>query len=149
MDKFDRKILQLLILDSKISYNELAEQVDLSPSACFRRVQSLQEGGIIERFTIQINPNAMGAPIKTFAEVKVNRQEMEEVQNFKAMVASETAVLSCHQLSGSTDFLLQIATESIEKYTDFIESKLLPLKAVSDVSSSIVLAEVKPYTVSI
>ena len=146
MDEFDRKIIQALMSDSKFSYQQLAERVNLSPSACFRRVHALQDSGVIERFTIQLNSRALGYAVTAFVEVRVNRQDQEQVNQFKSMLNAQREVVSCHQLTGNTDFLLQICTESIEKYTQFIEEELLSLRAVRDVSSSIVLSEIKPYS---
>lgn len=148
MDTYDRQIIQSLAKDGKVSYAELAEQVNLSQSACFRRVQQLLEKGVIERFTIQLNPQAMGNTISAFAQVRVDRRNREQVELFKQMVTEQREVLSCHQLSGNTDFLLHISAKDIAAYTGFIENRLLSLEAVSDVSSSIVLSEIKPYSVS-
>jgi len=149
MDTFDRKIIHALSADSKLSYNQLSDIVDLSPSACFRRVQALQDSGVIKRFTIQLNSGAIGNNVNVFTEVKVNRQNVKEVERFKKVIRDRPEIISCHQLSGHTDFMLQISTRSIDQYVNFIERELLTLPAVNDASSSIVLKEIKPYSVTL
>lgn len=149
MDSFDRKIIQILSKDSKCSYAQLAEHVNLSQSACFRRVQQLQDTGVIAGFTIKIDPVALGNRVSAFAEVSVNRNKQADVEEFKDVVRNSRHIMSAHQLSGTTDFLLHIVAEDIASYTAFLEQAILPLEAVRDVSSSIVLSEVKPYTVDV
>jgi DNA-binding Lrp family transcriptional regulator len=149
MDTYDRKIILMLSKNSKCSYAQLADEVNLSQSACFRRVQHLQDTGVIVGFTIKLDPTALGNSVSAFAEVSVNRNKQTDVEEFKEVVRKSSHIISAHQLSGKTDFLLHIVASDIASYTTFLEQSILPLAAVRDMSSSIVLSEVKSHTIQI
>ena len=132
-----------------MSYSKLAEQVNLSPSACLRRIKVLEERGIIDHFTVILNARAMGQQIRAFVSLKVNRHEVDLVQQFLDKVVAYPEVISCHQLTGQNDFILEVCSLDLDSYADFINKKILAVPVVLDASSSIVLKQIKIHQTEI
>ncbi len=145
MDKFDQKILNLLLKDGRMSYSQIADRVSLSTSACLRRIKALEQKGIIDGFSVRLNAKAMGQQIKAFITIRVDRHDMTLVEAFTEKIIMYPEVISCYQLTGETDFIAEICTHSVDSYTEFIEEKILSIPVVKDAVSFIVLKEIKPY----
>ena len=143
MDGFDARIIRELERDGRLSWVQLAGKVNLSASACQRRVESLRSRGLIERFTVRLNEAAMGYRVKAFVAVRIDRQEPAFAQEFRRWVADHPRVQACHMLSGADDFLLEVVAADLESFGHFLDRELLNLAAVKDASSSIVLGKVK------
>lgn len=143
MNKFDADILHALEQDGRISWVRLAEQVNLSASACQRRVEALRSDGVIESFTIRVNDAAMGYGVRAFVAVRIDRQQPAVAQEFRRWVADHPRVQTCHMLSGAEDFMLEVVAPDLEAFGRFLDRELLSLPAVKDASSSIVLGKVK------
>ncbi len=145
MDKFDQSILNLLLKNGRMSYSQIADHVNLSTSACLRRIKALEKKGIIDRFSVQLNAKAMGQQIKAFITIRVNRHDVGMVEAFTEKIITYPEVISCYQLTGKTDFIAEVCTHSVDSYAEFINKKILSMPAVKDAVSSVVLKEVKPY----
>ena len=143
MDKFDAAILNALQLDARVSWVKLAEQVNLSPSACQRRVEALREEGVIEGFTLSLNEAALGHRVKAFIAVSVDRQDPELASGFRDWVMHHPQVRTCHMITGNSDYMLEVTAVDLEALGRFLDSELLSLSAVKDAASSIVLGKVK------
>ena len=143
MDRFDAEILQELERDGRISWVGLAERVNLSPSACQRRVESLRSSGVIERYTVRLNEAALGHGVKAFVAVRIDRQDPAIARQFRNWVAEHRQVQTCHMVSGTEDFMLEVVAPDLESFGRFVDGELLSLPAVKDASSSIVLGKVK------
>ena len=143
MDSFDARIIRELERDGRLSWIRLAGRVNLSASACQRRVESLQSRGVIERFTVRLNEAAMGFSVKAFVAVRIDRQDPAVAQDFRGWVADNPKVQTCHMLSGADDFMLEVVAADLESFGHFLDGELLRLPAVKDASSSIVLDKVK------
>lgn len=139
MDKYDARILSTLQKDGRISWSKLSEEVNLSASACQRRVEALVEKGIIERFTINLNEDALGHHVKAFVAVNIDRQNTELAEDFRDRIRKHPQVQSSHMISGSIDFMLEVVAVDLEAFGNFIDRELLAMPAVQDASSSIVL----------
>lgn len=144
MDKFDTTILKALQADGRVTWSQLATEVNLSASAVQRRVESLVERGVIENFTINLNEAALGHSVKAFVTVNVERQDTELAEDFRRRVREHPQVQACHMISGSIDFILEIVATDLDSFATFIDGELLSMPAVKDASSSIVLKVVKP-----
>ncbi len=145
MDSYDTNILHHLQADGRISWSQLAEQVNLSASACQRRVQALEERGVIEGFTLCLNEAALGHHVKAFIAVNIERQNLAQAEAFREQIRLQPYVQACHMLSGDIDFMLEVVAEDLEALGRFMEEQLLSMPAVKDASSSIVLKVVKPH----
>ncbi len=143
MDRFDARILSLLQDDGRISWSRLADEINLSPSACQRRVESLVERGVIENFTVAINEEKLGHNVKAFVEVNIDRQHPKLAEDFRHRVREHPQVQACHMISGTIDFMLEVVADDLESFGQFIDGELLSMPAVKDASSSIVLKVVK------
>lgn len=143
MDDYDARIAGVLSVDGRISWSALAKQIDLSASACQRRVEALIERGIIENFTVNLNDAARGFAVRAFVSVNIDRQHNELAADFRRAVLAHPNVQSCHMLSGNIDFMLEVVAEDLTAFGEFINGELLAMQAVKDASSSIVLDVVK------
>lgn len=144
MDKIDARILSELQVDGRITWSKLAERIFLSASACQRRVESLVTQGVIQNFTVNLNEAALGHHVTAFVAVSVDRQNTASAEEFRQWVRGHPRVQACHTLTGAVDFMLQVVASDLEALGSFLEAELLNLPAVKDVSTSIVLNEVKP-----
>ena len=144
LDRYDRRILSILLTDGRISWSQLAARINLSASACQRRVEALVNDGVIEDFTINVNEAAIGHTVKAFVAVNVDRQNTELAQDFRDKVRAHPQVQACHMISGTIDFMLEVVASDLEAFGRFIDGELLSMPAVKDASSSIVLKLVKP-----
>ena len=144
MDKYDARILSELQRDGRISWSRLADRISLSPSACQRRVESLIERGIIERFTVNLDEHALGHRVKAFVAVNIDRQNTALAEEFRRKVKEHPQVQACHMISGTIDFMLEVVADDLDAFGNFIDGDLLSMPAVKDASSSIVLKVVKP-----
>ena len=149
MDAFDKSILHHLARDGRISWTELAEQVNLSASAVQRRVQALQSKGLIKHFTVALDAKQLGHEVRAFVEVKVERSNVELAKGFRESIRELPQVQSCHKLSGTVDFILDVVSPDLETYGRFLEQEILSIPGVLDARSSIILEEVKSYQVMI
>lgn len=144
MDRFDTAILKRLQVNGRMSWSQLATEVNLSASAVQRRVEALVERGIIANFTVNLNEAALGHNVKAFVAVNIERQNTEMAEEFRRRISELPQVQACHMISGPIDFMLEVVATDLDSFGRFIEGDLLRLPAVKDASSSIVLSVVKP-----
>lgn len=143
MDKFDAAILDALKANARMSWVRLAERINLSTSACQRRVEALRKQGVIEGFTVSLNEKALGHNVKAFVAVTVDRQNPQLANEFRHWVNGQTQIKTCHMISGTSDYMLEVVATDLEAFGHFLDSELLELTAVKDATSSIVLGRVK------
>jgi len=143
MDKYDARILSELQRDGRISWSRLADKINLSASACQRRVESLIDRGVIDNFTVNLNEGALGHHVKAFVAVNIDRQNTKLAQDFRRRVRQHPQVQACHMISGGIDFMLEVVASDLDAFGNFIDGELLSMPAVKDASSSIVLKIVK------
>jgi len=143
MDRYDTRILSALQRDGRISWSALAKEINLSASACQRRVEALIGRGVIENFTVNLNEHALGNHVKAFVAVNIDRQNTKLAQEFRRRVREHPQVQACHMISGTIDFMLEVVATDLDAFGNFIDGELLSMPAVKDASSSIVLKVVK------
>lgn len=146
LDNLDRRILDALQRNAKLSNVQLAEEVGLSPSPCLRRVRLLEKAGVIRGYHAQLDRSKAGLGLTVFVGVKVERHHDESANAFRAAVIDLPEVISCHVVSGESDFLLQVVLPDLASYEDFLFSTLLKLPAVSDIRSNFAISTVKSQT---
>jgi len=139
LNESDDKLIKALTADGRMSWVNLAKTVNLSPSACQRRVEALQASGIIRRFTVDLDDPKMGRPIRAFIQVKVQRQDVETAIAFRKSLSAYPEVQGFYKLSGNIDYLVNVSFPDIQALSDFIDNQLLALEGVVDASSAIVL----------
>ena len=132
-------ILEELQADARISNQELAKRVGLSPAPCWRRLRRLEEAGFIAGYATLLRAPAIGLPILAYAVVSLENHHPESVRQFDQLVKERPEVLECHSMSGANDYLLRIVAASMEAYEHFLSTQLLQLRAVRSVNTSFVL----------
>ena len=145
-EKKDRRILTELQADSRITMQELAERVGMSTSACWRRVRSLEEQGVIDRYAAILNTRKAGFGLSSMVHVSLARHEQKHVDHFIREVLRHPEVLECFATSGEADFHLRVVVEDIDAYNVFLDTFIVRLPGVSQVRSNIVLKEIKTDT---
>jgi DNA-binding Lrp family transcriptional regulator len=146
LERKDQQILVELQRDSRLTMQELAERVGMSSSACWRRVKSLEEAGIIDRYAVIVNTRKAGFGLSSVVHVSLARHEQENVDRFVREVLRHPEILECFATSGESDFHLRVVVEDIDSYNRFLDEFIFKLPGVSQVRSNIVLKEIKADT---
>ncbi len=146
LDRKDRAILAELQRDSRLTMQQLAEKVGVSSSACWRRVRSLEESGVIDRYAVILNPGKAGFALSSMTLVSLARHEERSVENFVTEVMRHPEVLECFATSGEADYHLRVVVEDIDAYNKFLDDFIFRIPGVSQVRSNIVLKEIKADT---
>ncbi|UZD56328.1 Lrp/AsnC family transcriptional regulator [Caldimonas aquatica] len=146
LDAIDRQILQILQHDARLSNQELAQRVHLSPSACLRRVKRLEEEGGIARYVALLDPRAVGQPGTSFTIVNLERITPEAMSAFEAAVKAEPSILDCYYVAGSNDYLLRFTYRDAADLESFHTEVLARLPGIVRSNSMLVLRTVKRTT---
>jgi Lrp/AsnC family leucine-responsive transcriptional regulator len=146
LNRIDRRLLDILQRDGQLTNLELAGRVNLSPSACLRRVRALEEAGIIRRYVALLDPRKLGLGLMGFVNVKLEKRGRVPTDAFARAVKDWPEVMACHALTGEMDYLLRVQVEDLEHFSRFVMDSLLKHPGVLDVKSSFVLQEVKETT---
>jgi Lrp/AsnC family leucine-responsive transcriptional regulator len=150
LDKLDRQILRSLQLEGRSTYEQLAEQVGLSPSAVLRRVKRLEESGVIDRYVALVKPEAVGLGLTAYINVRLEKNTESHKRNpmdlFRASVQTWPEVAECAALTGEMDYLLRVVVQDMAHYRRFIMDTLLKHPSVQDCKTSFVLDRVKATT---
>jgi DNA-binding Lrp family transcriptional regulator len=146
MDERDRMILRLLQKDGRISNAELAEKVNLSASACLRRVRLLEEAGFIDHYTMLLNPARIGKPGNAFVNIAITRQTREALETFEKEIQKVPEVVECYLLAGQSDYLVHVVYSDTGDYERIHSEVLTQLPGVERVQTVITLREVKRTT---
>jgi len=144
MDEVDRSILAVLEQHGRISNNELAARVGLSPSPCLRRVRQLEEAGVIRGYRALIDPAAIGRGLRVFAGVRLVRHARTDVVAFERGVTRLPEVIACHHITGNFDYLLQVEVADLPAYETFHANQLAALPGVATVSSYVTMKTLTP-----
>ena len=151
-DKTDRKILEVLQADGKLTNQEVAERVNLSPSPCLRRIKHLEESGVIRQYVALLDPDKIGLGLLAYVNVRLERHSSPRGAtkspraDFAASVANWPEVVACYAMTGEMDFLLRVHVEDMEHFSHFMMETLLKHPAVLDVKSSFALQRLKDTT---
>lgn len=140
----DLKILTALKTDCRIANAELAERVGMSASACWRRVRSLEEAGVIERYAAQVDPAKIGLGFHALVHVQLVRHAPEKMLDFIRAVEVNSDIQECYATTGQADYHLRVLTKDIEAYNRFLELFLFQQPAVSSAQTNVVLRTIKP-----
>lgn len=146
IDDIDRKILERLQRDASPSTAELAEQVGLSMSPCWRRIRRLENLGVIRKRVALLDRETLGLEVTAFASVKLSAHGIAALPEFEAAIEGFHEVVACFVMTGDVDYLLQVVTRDIRSYENFLRNRLLQLPTVREVHSQIALNELKQTT---
>jgi Lrp/AsnC family leucine-responsive transcriptional regulator len=150
LDKIDRLILRSLQADGRATYDQISEQVSLSPSAVLRRVKRLEDTGVIDRYVALVKPEAVGLGLTAYLNVRLEKHTESHKRNpmdvFRASVQTWPEVVECASLTGEMDYLLRVVVQDMAAYAHFIMDTLLKHPSVEDCKTSFVLDHVKATT---
>ncbi len=139
LDATDRKILSLLQADGRITNTELSERVNLSASACLRRVQRLEDIGVIEGYSARLSRAAIGRPTMVFVEISLQSQAEDALDAFEAGVRACPEILECHLMAGQADYLLKVAVADTADFARIHRESLARLPGVRQLHTSFAL----------
>jgi len=143
LDHTDLKILSLLQEDGRMSNQELAERVFLSPSSCLRRVRLLEENGVIARYSAMLDTAALGLEVDAFVQVTMRRDVERWHENFSTSLRAWPEVVGSYIITGEANYLLRVRARSLKHFSAFILEKLYKTDGVLDIRSNIVLQTIK------
>ena len=143
LDAIDLKILNVLQADGRLTNQELADAVGLSPSPCLRRVRRLERAGFIRAYRAVLDRDSVGLGLTVFVEIKVEKHSRDNASTLREALAAMPEVVSCHMVSGVADFIAEIVVPNLKAYERLLTERLLTLPMVGDFRSNFSLSEVK------
>ncbi|QKV17641.1 Lrp/AsnC family transcriptional regulator [Oricola thermophila] len=144
MDKLDRRILGILQEDATIAVADLAKKVGLSTTPCWRRVQKLEEEGVIRKRVALLDPVKINARVTVFVSIRTNSHSIEWLKRFSEVVGEFPEVVEFYRMSGDVDYLLRVVVPDIAAYDAFYQ-RLISKIEIRDVSSAFAMEQIK-YT---
>jgi DNA-binding Lrp family transcriptional regulator len=143
LDRYDIAILQALQSDGRLSNAELANRVGLSAAPCWRRVRALEESGYIVGYRAEINRHKIGLGVLAFVRLDADRNSGDVLQTLEQAIRSIPEVISCHYISGTGTFELQVVSSDLSTFSHFAREVLINLPNVKDLHTSFSLGEIK------
>lgn len=143
LDSTDRQLLEALQQDARTTVAELAQRVSLSPSPCWRRVRQLEESGVIAGYHARLSRDKLGYGVTGFVHLQMNNHMPDAMAAFEREVVALPQVLSCHNLSGRYDYLIEAIAPDLESFSQLVRVKIRSLPGIKEISTSFSLKEVK------
>ncbi|WPB59505.1 Lrp/AsnC family transcriptional regulator [Xylophilus sp. GOD-11R] len=147
MDRVDRGILEALQENAELSIADVAEKVGLSPTPCWRRIQKLEERGVIRKRVALLEPKQVNLGLTVFISVRTNHHKIEWFESFYQLVNAMPEVVEFYRVTGNTDYLIKVMVSSIEGY-DKVYKTLIKGAELADVSSMFAMEQIK-YTTAL
>jgi DNA-binding Lrp family transcriptional regulator len=142
-DAIDVKILEALQEQGRLTNAELAERIALSPSPCWRRLKRLEAEGVIRGYQAVLDRRKLGLGVTAFVSVLLDNHSEKNAREFEAGVAAISEIISCHNVSGHFDFLLQVVAEDLDRFSYLVLNRVRTLPGVKEMNTSFSLKEVK------
>lgn len=147
MDKFDKKILEILQNDCTLSVSDIASQVGLSTTPCWRRIQSMEKSGIIKGRVALADPEKLNVGLTVFVMIKTNQHNPQWLSDFGEIADEFPEIIEFYRMSGEVDYLLRVVVSDMKAYDSFYK-KLIDKASFADISSSFAMEEMK-YTTAL
>lgn len=144
MDRIDKKILHLLQQDATLTVGQIAEQVDLSTTPCWRRIQNLEKAGVIDRRVTLLQRDPLNLGVDVFVAIKTSQHNAKWLQTFADAVTAQPEVMEFYRMSGEIDYLMRVVVPDIASFDAFYK-RLIETVDIQDVSSSFAMERIK-YT---
>ncbi|QIK79942.1 Lrp/AsnC family transcriptional regulator [Sphingomonas piscis] len=145
LDQTDLKILAILQEDASLPVAEIAAQVNLSQTPCWRRIQKLEADGVITRRVVLVNPEKIGVGLTIFVDIQTNDHSREWLSRFAQVTRDMPEVMDVYRMAGDVDYMLRIAVSSMSDYDDFYR-RLISAVPLKNVTSRIAMERVKGST---
>lgn len=147
MDSKDRQIIRALQINGRMTNQELAEKVNLSPSPCLRRLRGLEKSGVIQGYNVEVDAKAYGLPVTVFVRVRLEKHTEDVVLHFEERIRKTENVLECHVMTGSSDYLLKVVVEDLASYEVFVRKCLHPIGSIASINTSFAYGVIKSTAV--
>lgn len=147
MDNKDRQIIRMLQSDGKMTNQDLAAKVNLSPSPCLRRLRNLEHSGVIRGYNVEVDAKMYGLPVTVFVSVRLERHTEKEVLNFERRINGIVQVLECYVMTGMSDYLLRVVVADLDDYEHFVRTHLHSIGGIASIDTSFVYGTVKKTSV--
>ena len=147
LDKLDRRILDLLQREGALPVAEVAARTGLSTTTCWRRIQQLEQSGVIRGRVALLDRAALGLDVTIFAHVKLSTQGRDAIAAFSEAIRERPEVLDCYTTMGEWDFMLRVVTRDIKAYEAFYLDHLSKLPYVQSINSSVTITVIKESTI--
>ena len=145
LDLFDRRILAALQQDGRMTSVALAELVHLSASQCARRVQRLEEIGVIRGYRAVLDPEALGLGIAGVVNLSLEKYAKGNIEELQQQIVARPAIVECLSVTGDSDYQLRIMARDLREFSALLMESIMPMPGVSTTRSSIILEQVKPF----
>ncbi|BCY29019.1 Lrp/AsnC family transcriptional regulator [Flavobacterium okayamense] len=146
LDIIDRKLLELLQLDTKKTTKELSDKLNLSVTAVYERIKKLEREGIINKYVALIDKSKIEKNFVVFCHVKLAQHNINLIKHFEKEILKLDEVLECYHVSGDYDYILKIFVKDMEEYREFMVTKLTTIKDIGSTHSTFMIGEVKHTT---
>ena len=144
VDTIDRKIIEIIQTNGRISNVELAAQIHLSAPQCFRRVRALEARGVLRGYRAEVDPQALGFAVTAYVSVSIGGNDFDRVREIEAKMRAFPQILECFSVSGEDDYLLKVVSQDLKSLSNFLTDHLMQVPGIDDVRSMICLEEIKP-----
>mgnify|MGYP001311316467 CR=1 FL=1 len=145
MDEIDLKILRLLQVDNSLSVSDIAEQVGLSASPCWKRINRLNKNGTIKRKIAVVDPEKLGLGITAYVSIKTGEHSNVWLEEFSTMVTEMPEVMEFHRMAGDVDYMLKVIVPDIQGFDEFYK-RLIGTTAINEVTSRFSMETIKETT---
>lgn len=145
IDDYDRKLLKALQKDASTSVETLADKINLSRNACWRRIKLLEEKGVIRGRVALVDPDSVDLGLSVFVLIRTNQHDPEWLSNFHKAVKDMPEIVGAHRMSGELDYVLRVKVSNVKGYDAFYQ-RLIAKVPVSDISASFVMDDIKDTT---
>jgi len=139
LDKIDRKILDILQRNGKITNAQLSKDINLSPAPTLERVKKLEVSGFIENYYAKLNAPKLGLTVTTFLSIKLSKHNPENTLEFVNKIQDIDEIVECHYITGSSDYLLKVIAKDIQAYQEIIHNKIGKIEGIDNMQTMVVL----------
>jgi Lrp/AsnC family leucine-responsive transcriptional regulator len=143
LDDLDRKILDLLQHDARLTHKEIGEKVHKSRNAIYERVKRMEKDGVIRRYIAVLDPNHVNRMLMSFTHVSIKDHSLDVINKFEHDIIQFDEVMECYHMSGAYDFILKVAVKDMAAYHEFISKKLFMVCPTAHLESTFVMKEAK------
>jgi len=146
MDAIDRNIIRTLQQNGRLSNQELADKIGLSPSPCLRRVRNLEKSGVLTGYAALVDQDKYGLPLTVFVHIRLERHSDDCIKKFEAGIERLDQVMECYLMTGQSDYLLHVLARDLKDYEIFVRYKISTIPGIALIDSSFVFGQVKKKT---
>ena len=143
IDEIDSKILTLLQKDGKMTFKEIANELDLTTTPVYERIKKMEKNGVIQSYKAIVDRRKLGLQLLVFCNVSLKEHQASFLENFENDIVNFPEVISCYHIAGMYDYLIQLTVKDMDDYQVFISKKIANINNIAKVQSSFVMTEVK------